>query len=132
MGRPPHDLAIGPRHPALAVIALIAHPPAAPRAGLPPGQARAGSGGTARRRRLPRRQLARAATGERIAFAISARRIAPLGRLPARAAQDDWREAVGIDAAQATVRGLPARLVAGECVAAAPPGSGGPVDGPLR
>jgi hypothetical protein len=104
MGRPPHDLAIGPRHPALAVIALIAHPPAAPRAGRP---AAAGAGrepgGTARRRRLPRRAVGRAATGERIAFAISARRIAPLGRLPAGAAQDDWREAVGIDAAQTTV-----------------------------
>ena len=104
MGRPPHDLAIGPRHPALAVIALIAYPPAAPRAGRPsaagagrePGALRAGAGYLAG-------QLARAATGGRIAFAISARRIAPLGRLPAGAAQDDWREAVGIDAAQATV-----------------------------
>jgi hypothetical protein len=87
MGRPPHDLAIGPRHPALAVIALIAHPPAAPRAGRPaaagagrePGALRAGAGYLAR-------QVARAATGERIAFAISARRIAPLGRLLAGAA----------------------------------------------
>ena len=103
MGRPPHDLAIGPRHPALAVIALIAHPPAAPRAGRP---AAAGAGrepgGTAPAPATSP-QLARAGAGERIAFAISARRIAPLGRPPAGAAQDDWREAVGIDAAQATV-----------------------------
>ncbi len=48
-------------------------------------------------------QLARAARDEHIAFAIGARRIAPLGRLLDGAAEDDWREATGMDAAQAAV-----------------------------
>ena len=47
--------------------------------------------------------LARAARGEHIAFAIGAKRIAPLGRLLDGAAGDDWREAAGTDAAQAAV-----------------------------
>jgi hypothetical protein len=77
-------------------------------AGLPrraltglPQQARAG--GAARRRRLLRRQPARAADGEHIAFAVGARRIGPLGRLPGGVAENDRREAVGLDAAQVAV-----------------------------
>ena len=49
-------------------------------------------------------QLARAAHDKYIAFPIGARRIAPLRRLPDGAAQDDWREATGTDAARAAVR----------------------------
>ena len=78
--------------------------PAAPRAGRPaaappgrePGALRADAGYLAG-------QLARAAPGEHIAFAIGARPIAPLGRLPDGAAEDDWREAAGTGAARAAV-----------------------------
>jgi hypothetical protein len=48
-------------------------------------------------------QLARAAHGERIAFAIGAKRIAPLWRLLAGIAEEDWTEAIEMDGAQAAV-----------------------------
>ena len=48
-------------------------------------------------------QLARAAHDERIAFAIGARRIAPLWRLLAGIADDDWRDAIEMGHAQVAV-----------------------------
>ncbi len=48
-------------------------------------------------------QLARAAHDERIGFAIGARRIAPLWRLPAGIAGDGWHEAIAMDNAQVAV-----------------------------
>jgi hypothetical protein len=45
-------------------------------------------------------QLARAAHDEHISFAIGARRIAPLWRLLAGIADDDWHEAIEMDRAQ--------------------------------
>ena len=48
-------------------------------------------------------QLARAAHEERIAFAIGAKRIAPLWRLLDGIAEDDWREAIGMEHAQVAV-----------------------------
>ena len=48
-------------------------------------------------------QLARAAHEERIAFAIGAKRIAPLWRLLDGIAEDDWREAIGMENAQVAV-----------------------------
>ena len=48
-------------------------------------------------------QLARAAHDERIAFAIGARRIAPLWRLLSGIAEDDWHDAIGMDRAQVAV-----------------------------
>ncbi|MGH3409309.1 MAG: hypothetical protein ACRDRJ_43475, partial [Streptosporangiaceae bacterium] len=48
-------------------------------------------------------QLARAAHAERIGFAIGAKRIAPLWRLLAGLAEDDWHDATGMDSAQVTV-----------------------------
>jgi hypothetical protein len=48
-------------------------------------------------------QLARAAHDERIAFAIGAKRIAPLWRLLAGIAEDDWHDATGMDGAQVAV-----------------------------
>jgi len=47
--------------------------------------------------------LARAAHDERIGFAIGAKRIAPLWRLLAGVAEDDWHEAIGMDGAQVAV-----------------------------
>jgi Transposase DDE domain len=47
--------------------------------------------------------LARAAHGEHIAFAIGARRIAPLWRLLAGIAGDDWHDAIGMANAQVAV-----------------------------
>ncbi len=49
--------------------------------------------------------LARAAHDERIGFAIGAKRIAPLWRLLAGVAEDDWHEAIGMDGAQVAVAG---------------------------
>ena len=145
------------RHPARAVIAL--NPPAARRSRRPfrPG-ARAAGGTGDPRASPPRRALAgvpqqasrdpgalradagylaaqaraRAARGEHIAGAIGGSRIAPLGRPPDGTAGDDWREATGMGRRPGRRGGLPARLVPGEYVAAAPPGPGGPVDGPVR
>ena len=48
-------------------------------------------------------QLARAANAEDIAFAIGAKRIAPLWRLLNGIADDDWREAIDMDGAQVAV-----------------------------
>ena len=48
-------------------------------------------------------QLARAAHDERIAFAIGAKRIAPLWRLLAGIAEDDWTDAMDMDGAQVAV-----------------------------
>jgi hypothetical protein len=48
-------------------------------------------------------QLARAAHDARIAFAIGARRIAPLWRLLAGVAEDDWHDAIEMDGAQVAV-----------------------------
>jgi hypothetical protein len=48
-------------------------------------------------------QLARAAHDERIAFAIGAKRIAPLWRLLSGIAEGDWRDAIGMDNAQVAV-----------------------------
>jgi hypothetical protein len=50
-------------------------------------------------------QLARAAHDERIAFAIGAKRIAPLWRLLAGIAADDWHDAIEMDNAQVAVAG---------------------------
>src|SRR5579875_669392 len=47
--------------------------------------------------------LARAAHDERIAFAIGAKRIAPLWRLLAGVGEDAWRDAIGMDNAQVAV-----------------------------
>ena len=71
-------------------------------AALPP-RARAGPGGDARRRRVLRRALARAAHDARISFAIGAKRIAPLWRLLAGIAEDDWHDAIEMDGAQVAV-----------------------------
>ena len=48
-------------------------------------------------------QLARAAHEEKIAFAIGAKRIAPLWRLLAGIAEEDWHEAIDMDGAQVAV-----------------------------
>ena len=48
-------------------------------------------------------QLARAAHEEKIAFAIGAKRIAPLWRLLAGIAEDDWHDAIEMDGAQVAV-----------------------------
>jgi hypothetical protein len=50
-------------------------------------------------------QLARAAHDEHIAFAIGAKRIAPLWRLLAGIADDAWHDAIGMDNAQVAVAG---------------------------
>ena len=50
-------------------------------------------------------QLARAAHDEKIAFAIGAKRMAPLWRLLAGIAEDDWHDAIDMDGAQVTVAG---------------------------
>ena len=48
-------------------------------------------------------QLARAAHDEHISFAIGAKRIAPLWRLLAGIAEDDWHDAIDMDGAQVAV-----------------------------
>src|SRR6266849_10716625 len=48
-------------------------------------------------------QLARAARDEHIAFAIGAKRIAPLWRLLSGIAEDDWADATGMEHAQVAV-----------------------------
>jgi hypothetical protein len=48
-------------------------------------------------------QLARAAHDAKIAFAIGAKRIAPLWRLLAGIAEVDWHDAIGMDGAQVAV-----------------------------
>ena len=89
MGRPPHDLAGGAAiQPWPSSRRSRTRPPRADRAALParargagPGALRAGAGYLAG-------QLARAARGEHIAFAVGARPIARKGRLPDAAAGD--------------------------------------------
>jgi len=49
--------------------------------------------------------LARAARNEHVAFAIGAKRIAPLWRLLAGLAEDDWHDAIDMDGAQVAVAG---------------------------
>ena len=61
------------------------------------------AGGAARGRGVLRRALARAAHDERIAFAIGAKRIAPLWRLLAGIAEEDWHDAVEMGNAQVAV-----------------------------
>ena len=72
-------------------------------ASLPQRGAGFGPGGTARRRRVLRRALARAAHEAHIGFAIGAKRIAPLWRLLAGIAEDDWHDAIDMDSAQVAV-----------------------------
>jgi hypothetical protein len=48
-------------------------------------------------------QLARAAHDERLAFAIGAKRIAPLWRLLAGIAEEDWHDAIEMENAQVAV-----------------------------
>ena len=48
-------------------------------------------------------QLARAAHDAHITFAIGAKRIAPLWRLLAGIAEDDWHDAIEMDNAQVAV-----------------------------
>jgi Transposase DDE domain group 1 len=50
-------------------------------------------------------QLARAAHGEHISFAIGAKRIAPLWRLLAGIAEDAWHDAIEMEGAQVAVAG---------------------------
>ena len=132
MGRPPHDRASGaaiqpwpssrrsrtrpPRADHAALPARARGPPAAPatrgraRRGPPrralaglPQQARAGSRGRCAPTPATSPGSSPAPPGEHIAFAIGARPIAPQGRLPDAAAQDDWRQAAGTGAARAAV-----------------------------
>jgi len=97
--------------------------PAAPRAGRP-AAAGAGRGRGALRADAGylARQLARAAPGEHIAFAVGARRSARKGRLPDGAAGDDWREGDRHRRRPGRRGGSPARLAPGGCVAADRPG----------
>jgi len=65
-----------------------------------PGRA----GGAARRRRVLRRAAGRAAHDAHISFAIGARRIAPLWRLLAGLADEDWHDAIEMDNARSRSR----------------------------
>jgi hypothetical protein len=78
--------------------------PAAPRAGRPPPRVRA-PGLVAMRADAGyfAGQLARAAHDEDIGFAIGAKRIAPLWRLLAGVAEQDWHDAIEMDGAQVAV-----------------------------
>ena len=77
-------------------------------------------------------QLARAAHDAHISFAIGAKRIAPLWRLLAGIAEDDWHDAIEMDNAQVAVARVLPGLVAGEHPAADPPGPAGPGPGLRR
>ena len=70
--------------------------------------------------------LARTAHDEQIAFAIGAKRIAPLWRLLAGLADDDWHDAIEMDNAQVVVAQYRPDLVARQHPAADPPGPAGP------
>ena len=98
MGRPPHDRT-GPAAPPSGPGRHHAARAPARRAEITPPFSGRGSGALRAGAGYLAGWLARAARGEHIAFAIGARRIAPPGRLPVGAAQDDWREATGLDAA---------------------------------
>ena len=67
-------------------------------------------------------QLARAAHDENIAFAIGAKRIAPLWRLLAGIAEDAWHDAIEMGNAQVAVARVLPGLVARGYPAADPPG----------
>jgi hypothetical protein len=67
-------------------------------------------------------ELARVAHIEGIAFAIGAKRIAPLWRLLGGIGEDDWREAIDMDGAQVAVADYRPGLVALGDPAADPPG----------
>jgi hypothetical protein len=71
--------------------------------GALPGRARAGRVALRADAGYFAGQLARAAHDEHISFAIGAKRIAPLGRLLAGVAEDDWHDATGMDNAQVAV-----------------------------
>ena len=75
--------------------------------------------------------LARATHDARIGFAIGARRIAPLWRLLAGIAADDWHDATDLGNAQVGRAVLPG-LVTGEHPAADRPGAAGPGPGLRR
>ena len=77
-------------------------------------------------------QLARAAHDAKISFAIGAKRIAPLWRLLAGIAGDDWHDAVRHARRPGRGRGVLPGLVAGEYPAADPPGPAGPRAGLRR
>src|SRR5262249_16800996 len=68
-----------------------------------PAAARAGRGAPRAAAGYFAGQLARAAHEEKIAFAIGAKRIAPLWRLLAVIAGEDWHEAIEMDGAQVAV-----------------------------
>ena len=77
-------------------------------------------------------QLARTAHGAKIAFAIGAKRIAPLWRLLAGIAEDDWHDAIDMDGAQVAVAEYCPDWSAGQHPAADPPGPAGPGPGLRR
>ena len=77
--------------------------PAAPRAWMPAAAARAGRVAVRADAGYFAGQLARAAHDEKIAFAIGAERIAPLWRLLASLAEDDWHDAIEMGNAQVAV-----------------------------
>ena len=77
-------------------------------------------------------QLARAAHDAKIAFAIGAKRIAPLWRLLAGIAEDDWHDAIDMDGAQVAVAEYCPDWWPAEHPAADPPGPAGPGPGLRR
>ncbi len=131
--RPPRGDHAAPFRPGARAAGGTGHPRASP-PGLPrralaglPQQARAGIRAALRADAgYSAGQLTRAAPGEHTAFAIGARRIAPLRRLPDGAAEDDWRQGGRHGRRPGRRAGLPARLVPGGYAAADPPGPGGP------
>ena len=68
-------------------------------------------------------QLARAAHDAHISFAIGAKRIAPLWRLLAGIAEEDWRDAIDMDNAQVAVAEYCPDWSARGHPAAGPPGA---------
>ena len=77
-------------------------------------------------------QLARAAHDAQISFAIGAKRIAPLWRLLAGIAEDDWHDATGMDNAQVAVAEYCPDWWPAQHPAADPPGRAGPGPGLRR
>ena len=76
---------------------------AAPWAACPRAGAGFGPGGDARRRRVLRRAAGPRRARRAHRFAIGAKRIAPLWRLLAGIAEDDWHDAIDMDGAQVAV-----------------------------
>ena len=70
-------------------------------------------------------QLARAAHDEHVAFAVGAKRIAPLWRLLDGISEDDWTGAIDMDGAQVTVAGYRPDWWPASDLAADPPGQAG-------